>query len=118
MGLGAGGMLPIAFALLAEIAPVRNRGFLIVLLGGLGTVGGYLAASGLAALLEPTFGWRILWLLGLPTGLALLLLNRYIPESPRFLLARGQTDAARAIMRQFGVTIVDPESSASTGTQA
>lgn len=103
MGVGAGGMLPITFALLAEIAPVRRRGFMIVLLGGLGTVGGYLAASGLAALLEPTFGWRVMWLIGLPTGAALILLNRYIPESPRFLLAQGREAEAERIMRSFGV---------------
>ncbi len=103
MGVGAGGMLPITFALLAEIAPVRRRGFMIVLLGGLGTVGGYLAASGLAALLEPTFGWRVMWLVGLPTGAALILLNRYIPESPRFLLAQGRDAEAERIMQSFGV---------------
>ena len=105
MGLGAGGMLPITFALMAEIAPVRHRGFFVVLLGGLGTIGGYFAASGLAALLEPTFGWRILWLVGLPTGVALILLNKYIPESPRFLLAQGKEEEAARVLKQFGVTL-------------
>ena len=36
-------------------------------------------------MLEPRFGWRVLWLIGLPTGVLLILLNRWIPESPRFL---------------------------------
>lgn len=106
MGFGAGGMLPITFALLAEIVPARQRGWLIVLLGAIGTIGGYLAASGAAALLEPVFGWRIMWFLGLPTGIILLLLNRYIPESPRFLLARGNTEEARRVMESFGVELV------------
>ncbi len=106
MGFGAGGMLPITFALLAETVPARHRGWLIVLLGAIGTIGGYLAASGAAALLEPVFGWRILWFLGLPTGVILLLLNRYIPESPRFLLAKGNDREARRVMESFGVELV------------
>lgn len=113
MGLGAGGMLPITFALMAEIAPVRHRGFIVVLLGGLGTIGGYLAASGLATLLEPTFGWRIMWLVGLPTGAALILLNRFIPESPRFLWSQGRDEEAAHVLQKFGV-VVDTHRKAAT----
>ena len=79
MGAAAGGMLPVAYALLAEIMPPRHRGWSLVLVGGLGAVGGYFAASGFSALLQPIFGWRVLWLLNLPTGLALVLLGGLIP---------------------------------------
>lgn len=106
MGFGAGGMLPITFALLAEVVPRKQRGWLIVLLGATGTIGGYLAASGFAALLEPIYGWRIMWFLGLPTGVILILLNRYIPESPRFLLAKGNNEEAYRVMQSFGVEII------------
>jgi putative MFS transporter len=102
MGAAAGGMLPVTYALLAEMMPSRHRGWTMVLVGGLGASGGYFAASGLSALLQPDFGWRVMWLLNLPTGLALVLLGGFIPESARFLLARGRTDEARAVMRQFG----------------
>ncbi|MAT50278.1 MAG: MFS transporter, partial [Porticoccaceae bacterium] len=76
-------------------------GWLLVALGGLGTAAGYLLASGSAALLEPVFSWRILWLLGLPTGLVLIFLNRYIPESPRFLQSLGLGDQALAVYRYY-----------------
>jgi MFS transporter, putative metabolite:H+ symporter len=105
MGLAAGGMLPIVYALMAESVPAKSRGFLVVLHGGMGTVGGTLAAAGCAALLEPAFSWRALWLINLPTGLLMLLLNRWIPESPRFLLDRGRVDEARAVMARYGVAI-------------
>lgn len=108
MGLGAGGMLPITFALMAETIPARYRAGLMVLIGGIGTVGGYLAASGAAALLEPLFGWRVLWFVGLPTGVLLLVLNRYIPESPRFLMARGEHAEARSIMSYFCIRAQTP----------
>ncbi|MBS0479664.1 MAG: MFS transporter, partial [Proteobacteria bacterium] len=90
MGAAAGGMLPVTYALLAEMMPNRHRGWSLVLVGGLGAVGGYFAASGLSALLQPVFGWRILWLLNLPTGLTLVLFAGLIPESAKFLLARGR----------------------------
>lgn len=102
MGAAAGGMLPVTYALLAEMMPSRHRGWGLVLVGGLGAVGGYFAASGFSALLQPFFGWRILWLLNLPTGLALVLLGAFIPESAKFLLARGRGEEARRVMQRFG----------------
>jgi MFS transporter, putative metabolite:H+ symporter len=107
MGASAGGLLPIAFTLMAETVPARHRGWLLVLLGGMGTTGGYLAAAGCAAWLEPEYGWRILWFLNLPTGLLLIALNRYLPESPRFLAHIGRNDEARAVLARYGVAVID-----------
>jgi putative MFS transporter len=102
MGASAGGMLPLVFTLMAELLPTAHRGWLSVLVGGAGTVGGYFAASSAAFLLEPVFGWRILWLIGMPTGLLLLVLIRWIPESPRHLLRWGRRADAEAVLRRFG----------------
>jgi putative MFS transporter len=102
MGMAAGGMLPVTYALLAEMMPNRHRGWALVLVGGLGAVGGYFAASGASAVLQPIFGWRILWLINLPTGLTLVLLGGLIPESAKFLLARGRVQEAERVMRMFG----------------
>jgi putative MFS transporter len=102
MGVAAGGMLPVTYALLAEMMPSKHRGWALVLVGGLGAVGGYFAASGLSALLQPEFGWRVMWLLNLPTGLSLVLLGALIPESAKFLLARGRSEEARRVMERFG----------------
>jgi putative MFS transporter len=102
MGAAAGGMLPVTYALLAEMMPNRHRGWSLVLVGGLGAVGGYFAASGLSAVLQPIFGWRILWLANLPSGLILVVLGAFIPESAKFLLSRGRAQEAEAVMRRFG----------------
>ncbi len=106
MGIAAGGMLPIVYALMAESVPAGPRGWLVVLHGGMGTVGGTLAAAACAALLEPIYSWRALWLMNLPTGIVMLILNRWIPESPRFLLERGRVDEARAVLARYGVVLV------------
>lgn len=90
MGLAAGGLLPIVYALLTETIPARQRGPVIVLTAGVGTAAGFLVTSWLAHWLMPTFGWRIMWFIGLPTGLLLLALQRYIPgRTPQSLIPRG-----------------------------
>jgi MFS transporter, putative metabolite:H+ symporter len=105
MGAAAGGMLPVTYALLAEMMPSRHRGWSLVLVGGLGAVGGYAAASLIAAWLVPVFSWRILWLANLPSGLLLVLLGTFIPESAKFLMARGRHEEARRVMAAFGSTV-------------
>jgi putative MFS transporter len=105
MGLGAGGMLPVANALLAEIMPTKHRGWCLVLIGGIGTIAGYYATSELSALLQPHFGWRIMWLIGFPTGLLLIALSPLLPESARFLLHMGRVEEARAMLARYGVAI-------------
>jgi MFS transporter, putative metabolite:H+ symporter len=110
MGIGAGGMLPITFVLIAEIIPARHRGWLVLLIGG-DIAGAYALTSWLAGSLMPEYSWRIMWLIGLPTGLLLILLNRWIPESPRFLLAAGRTKDAEAVMRRYGAAVVQETAS-------
>ncbi len=105
MGMSAGGLLPIVYSLLAETIPAKRRGEIVVLVAGVGTALGFLIASWTAHWLIPTYSWRIMWFFGVPTGLALIVLNRYIPESPRFLLANGRRDEAHEVMRSFGITI-------------
>lgn len=105
MGIGAGGMLPIAFALMAETIPARHRGWLMVLIGG-DVAGAYVITSWLAGALTPHYSWRIMWLIGLPTGLLFIALSHWIPESPRYLLATGRDDAAEAVLRRFGAAVL------------
>jgi len=105
MGLAVGGMLPICYSLLAETIPARHRSWLMILVGA-DIAGAYIITSWIAVALVPTYSWRILWLIGLPTGVLFILLNRWIPESPRFLLANGRDDEAHAVMKRFGAVIV------------
>ena len=108
MGAAAGGMLPVAYALLAEIMPTRHRGWSLVLVGGIGAVGGFFAASALSALLQPLFGWRIMWFLNMPTGLLLVALSPLLPESARFLQQMGRGEEARAMYARFGAVFNTP----------
>lgn len=104
MGIGAGGMLPVAYALLAEIMPTRHRGWCLVLVGGIGSIGGYFATSALSALLQPYFGWRILWLINLPISMILVILSPVLQESARFLQSMGRLQEARETLARFGIS--------------
>src|SRR5579859_4346425 len=105
MGVGAGGLLPVAYALLAEIMPTRHRGWCLVLVGGIGSVGGYFATSALSAVLQPYFGWRIMWLINMPIALILIAVSPVLQESARFLQSMGRIDEARATLARFGITL-------------
>lgn len=105
MGLGAGGMLPVTFALLAEIMPTRHRGWCLVLVGGIGSIGGYFATSALSAILQPNFGWRIMWLINMPIALILVFVSPILQESARFLQSMGRLQEARETLARFGISI-------------
>jgi AAHS family 4-hydroxybenzoate transporter-like MFS transporter len=87
-GIGLGGAIPNASALMAEYAPARMRS-LVVSAAIVGIpVGGLLGAE-VAAQVVPTAGWRALFVIGgvLP-GLLVILMWFVVPESPRFLARR------------------------------
>lgn len=80
MGLAVGGLAPLLITLLGDILGQGVRGPVTTALSVLATAIGYLVAAGTALWLEPTFGWRILWLVGVPTGLVLVLLVPLVPD--------------------------------------
>ncbi|MFI0469614.1 MFS transporter [Saccharopolyspora sp. 5N102] len=80
MGIAVGGLAPLLITLLTEAIGGRTRGSVVVALSVVATAVGYLVAAGSALWLEPIFGWRVLWLIGAPTGLVLVLLTPLIPN--------------------------------------
>ena len=99
-GVGLGGQLPVAVTLVSEYAPAAQRGKLVVLLESFWALG-WLAASLAAYFIIPVYGWTSAFLLG---GLPLFylgLLWRYLPESVRYLVAKGRTEDAQRLVRQM-----------------
>ncbi len=101
MGFGVGGEAPLVFAIAAEYIPARFRGRTILFLGIVRSTLGYALATATSAVAKAffpeTFAWRILWLVGvIPAAMVVVLRSRVIPESARYLLARGRVAEARA----------------------
>lgn len=104
-GLGLGGELPVIPTLVVEFAPRRLRGRIGVLLGAFWALGA-IAAGAIALVALPPLGgtggigWRGALLAGALPALALIVLRRFVPESPRYLAERGRAAEADAIVRR------------------
>lgn len=89
-GLGIGGVMPNAVALMSEYAPKKIRSTIVAVMFSGYSVGGMISAS-LGIWVVPNFGWQMMFFIaGLPL-LALPFIIRYLPDSLAFLLKRGET---------------------------
>jgi putative MFS transporter len=100
VGLGLGGVLPVASTYVSELSPSRYRGRLLTLLESFWAYG-WVAAAVIAYFIIPQHGWRMAFFLGALPALYGLALQRLIPESPRFLLSQGRTREAEEILTQW-----------------
>jgi AAHS family 4-hydroxybenzoate transporter-like MFS transporter len=89
IGIGLGGALSNAIAMVAECAPQRSRATLVSIMYAAFPLGGVLGGP-LAAAIIPTFGWQSVFVVGgvLPLLLTLALWL-WLKESVRFLVVSG-----------------------------
>jgi MFS transporter, putative metabolite:H+ symporter len=97
-GFGLGGEVPVAATYIGELAKARARGR-FVLLFELVFPSGIVAASLLGLWLVPSFGWQSMFIVGAIPSVLVLFLQRLLPESPRWLAARGRDADAEAALR-------------------
>lgn len=102
VGLGLGAELPVASTLVAEYAPRRIRGRVVVLLEAFWAVGWILAAL-IGAFVVPAGenGWRWALVVGLVPTLYAVVVRLGLPESVRFLESKGRHGEAELAVRQF-----------------
>lgn len=116
-GIGLGGAMPSATALVSEYAPKRQRPFAITLTIVCIPLGGVIAGL-LAGQLVPTYGWRVLFAAGglIPIVLALVLF-KVLPESPRYLAGRRERwPELRTLLRRIGHPVGDDAAFVETAT--
>jgi putative MFS transporter len=101
-GIGLGGEVPVAAAYINEISRAKGRGRFFLIYQFIFPVG-LVGASLLGYWLVPVFGWRTMFLIGgLPAILVLALFaGNILPESPRWLVAKGRYDEAENIVEQM-----------------
>lgn len=116
-GLGLGGELPIASTLVAELAPARQRGFLVVILESFWGWGSILAAL-IGFLLIPRFGWQWGFFAGAIPALYAFVWRRSLPESPRYLLRVGRASEAATVLRQMGISPTPAQLQAAAAARA
>lgn len=113
VGLGLGSELPVASTYVAEFAPARIRGRLVVVLEAFWAVGWTLAALiGTFVVGASDDGWRWAFLLGAVPAAYALVIRWGMPESPRWLESKGRHAEAEAIVRRFEAASRRPAPSA------
>src|SRR5271168_2976442 len=93
-GAGIGGEYAAINSAIQELIPARYRGRTDLAVNGSFWLGAALGALGAVVLLQPgrlppDWGWRAAFGIGAVLGLAILLLRRWVPESPRWLMLHG-----------------------------
>ncbi|WP_369986754.1 MFS transporter [Pseudomonas xanthosomatis] len=99
-GLGCGGLMPNAVALMNEYAPKRLRSTLVAIMFSGYSLGGMLSA-GIGIFLLPRFGWESMFLAAAVPLLLLPVILYYLPESIGFLVRQGRTDEARKLLKRL-----------------
>lgn len=109
-GLGIGGEYAAINSAIDELIPARVRGRVNLAINGSFWIGAALGALLSVLLLDPRVlgpqsGWRAGFLLGAVLAVAILLVRRHLPESPRWLLAHGRADEAERVVAEIEASV-------------
>ena len=99
-GIGIGGEMPVAAVYINELSKAKGRGRFFLLYELIFPIG-LMMTGQIGALLVPTLGWQVMFLIGGIPGLLIAVLLLRLPESPRWLISKGRLEEADRVVRQI-----------------
>src|SRR3984893_7747763 len=110
-GLGIGGEYAAVNSAIDELIPAKYRGRIDLIVNGsfwLGAAAGALASPILLDqnLLPVNVGWRLGFGIGGVLGFSILMLRRFVPESPRWLVTHCRGDEAEETVKRIEADVV------------
>lgn len=106
LGFGMGMEFPVAQSMVSEIMPARNRGRYIAFLEGFWPLG-FIASGLLTYFVLQAADWRWVFILQAIPAVFVLVVRRYVPESPRWLASHGYSERAEATVRDIESKVRD-----------
>jgi benzoate transport len=107
-GLGLGGCLPTAIAMVNEFTRSGRSGRATTTIMTGYHVGAVITAA-LAIVVIPNLGWRWMFVIGaLPALVLVPLMLRHLPESASYLVAHGRRAEAEEVARRHGLELESP----------
>ena len=105
-GAGIGGEYAAINSAIDELIPARVRGTVDLIINGSFWLGTALGAMLSLVLLDESLfaidvGWRVAFGLGAVLGIGILLVRRYVPESPRWLFIHGRDEEAERLVTEI-----------------
>jgi len=117
LGFGMGMEFPVAQSMVSEIIPAGQRGRYIALLEGFWPLG-FIASGLLAFAVLSIADWHWVFILqGIP-AIFVLIVRRYVPESPRWLASHGDAVGAERVMSQIEAKVREQLGGAALPTPA
>lgn len=98
--IGLGAEIVTGYAVVNEFAPIKRRGHWSGMTAIVANTGAPITLL-IASFMIPKFGWRSMFITMGILALILWLARRHFPESPRWLLAKGRTEEANAIIQKL-----------------
>ncbi len=109
-GMGIGGEYSAINSAIDELIPAEHRGRIDIIINGTywaGAAAGALLSVAALHILSPLLSWRVCFGLGFILGLAVLIVRRHVPESPRWLFIHGREDEAEEVTRDIERQVIE-----------
>jgi MFS family permease len=109
-GMGIGGEYSAINSAIDELIPAEHRGRIDIIINGTywaGAAAGALLSVAALHIFSPFLDWRVCFGLGFILGLAILIVRRHVPESPRWLFIHGREEEAEEVTRDIERQVVE-----------